>query len=148
MAPPASPSSPLYLFYASYDVAFTPLIASYPTEIWQYALRADSVGLVLFSTQVALFFNIFANPIALDAIAWKYYIVFVAMLAIITAVMYVAYPETRGYSLEEIARVFDGDEAEFPKEETVLEDVRRSHSVKQVKPAVEAVVTVNIPEKT
>lgn len=63
------------------------------------------------STQTALFFNIFVNPIALDAIAWRYYLVYVGLLVIITATMYFFYPETNGHSLEEMARVFDSDHA-------------------------------------
>ena len=57
----------LYAFYAFYDIAFTPPLGSY--EIWQYTLPARGVALVHFATQVAVFFNIFVNPIALAAIA-------------------------------------------------------------------------------
>jgi Sugar (and other) transporter len=64
------------------------------------------------STVLAIFFNIFINPIALTAIAWKYYIVFVAVLISMILTVYFFYPETRGYSLEQIAVIFDGEDAE------------------------------------
>lgn len=76
---------------------------------------------------VAVSFNIFVNPIALEAIAWKYYIVFVAVLVGGTFVCYFYYPETRGYTLEEIAVVFDGDEAEVPSLAVTKEDTAPDH---------------------
>ena len=54
------------------------------------------------------------NPIALDSIAWKYYIVFVVVLIIYGVTVWFAFPETKGYSLEQMAVVFDGDAAEVP----------------------------------
>jgi hypothetical protein len=54
------------------------------------------------------------NPVALDSIAWKYYIVFVVVLILYGITVFFAYPETKGYSLEQMAVVFDGDAAEVP----------------------------------
>jgi len=51
------------------------------------------------------------NPIGLETIGWKYYIVFCVLLVIFLAVTYFVFPETRGHSLEEIAEVFDGPQA-------------------------------------
>lgn len=118
----------LYTFYVFYDIAFTPLLGSYPTEIWKYTLRAGGVALVQFAIQVAIFFNIFVNPIALAAIAWKYYILFIALLIVIIAVIYFFYPETRGYTLEEIARVFDGENAAISSEGASIDAVKKHHA--------------------
>lgn len=82
----------------------------------------QGVALVHFATQVAVFFNVFVNPIALAAIAWKYYILFVVLLIIITVTIYFFYPETRGYTLEEIARVFEN--AAVPLEGAVMDGVK------------------------
>jgi hypothetical protein len=119
----------LFLFYGSYDIAFTPLLFAYPAEIWAYTLRARGLAVTLVSTQVAVFFNIFVNPIALSAIGWKYYIVFAVLLVIITATAYLFYPETRGHSLEEMARVFDGDEAAVPTEGFVGEKIQGNNGI-------------------
>lgn len=51
-------------------------------------------------------FNTFVNPIALDAIGWKYYFVFVGVLIIYEITVYSLYPETRGYTLEQMAVIF------------------------------------------
>jgi MFS family permease len=101
----------LFLYYGGYDIAFTPLVMAYPAEIWPYALRAKGVALTSISTYLALLFNQFVNPIALDSIAWKYYILYICLLVVILVTIYLTYPETRGYSLEEIAVIFDGDVA-------------------------------------
>lgn len=127
----------LFLYYGFYDIAFTPLVISYPAEIWQYHLRSRGVAVASFSTFLALFFNLFVNPIALNSIAWKYYIVYVAILILICFTCYFFYPETRGRSLEEIAVVFDGDDAAVPREGVVLSAVehqmaKNEHSVDQV----------------
>ena len=50
----------------------------------------------------------FVNPIALENIGWHYYIVFCVLLVIIFATTWFLFPETKGYSLEEIAEIFDG----------------------------------------
>lgn len=59
----------------------------------------------------AIFFNTFVNSIALEAIAWKYYFVFIAVLVVMLITVYFFYPETRGYTLEQIAIVFDGEDS-------------------------------------
>ncbi|KAL1845006.1 hypothetical protein VTK73DRAFT_1348 [Phialemonium thermophilum] len=97
----------LFLYYGFYDIAFTPLVISYPAEIWPYTLRARGCALTQLSTYAGIFFNTFVNPIALDAIGWKYYVVFAVILVFILITVYFLYPETRGHSLEEMAVVFD-----------------------------------------
>ncbi|KAF4536491.1 Sugar transporter [Lasiodiplodia theobromae] len=102
----------LFLYYAAYDAAFTPLLVAYPCEIWPYALRARGVTVTIATTNVAILFNTLVNPIALEGIGWRYYIVYVVLLVVIGATCYFFYPETRGCSLEEVARVFDGEKAD------------------------------------
>ena len=88
---------------------------------------------------LAIFFNTFINPIALESIGWKYYIVFIVVLVIFGFTAYFFYPETRqetiiprdgiyglivitrGHSLEQMAVIFDGDNAEVaPSAETSM----------------------------
>lgn len=101
----------LFLMYGCFSLAFTPLLTAYPVEIWPYGLRARGLSVMWISTALAVFFNIFINPIALEAIGWKYYLLYVFILAGGAAVIYFTFPETRGHSLEEIARVFEGGHA-------------------------------------
>ncbi|KAJ5361511.1 Major facilitator superfamily domain general substrate transporter [Penicillium brevicompactum] len=101
----------LFIFFAGYCVALTPFLTSYPCEIWPYRLRARGLTVTWVATIVGMFFNTFVNPIALDAIAWRYYIVFIVVLMAFGVTAYFFYPETKGYSLEQIAVIFDGPNA-------------------------------------
>ena len=47
------------------------------------------------------------NPIGLEAIDWKYYIVYVVWLAIETTIIWFLYPETKGPTIEELSRLFE-----------------------------------------
>jgi H+/Cl- antiporter ClcA len=72
---------------------------------------------------IAIFINTFVNPIALEAIHWKYYIVFIIILALLFITVYFFYPETRGHTLEQMAVIFDGpngDADDVPPRPTAL----------------------------
>lgn len=94
-----------------YDIALTPLLVAYPVEIWPFRLRAKGLSVTMLTTLAAVFFNTFINPIALDAIQWKYYFVFVAVLVAMILTVWFYYPETRGRTLENMAYLFDGEDA-------------------------------------
>jgi hypothetical protein len=51
------------------------------------------------------------NPIGLQHLAWKFYFVYIAILVIECLCIWFLFVETRGPTLEEIARLFDGAEA-------------------------------------
>ncbi|KAF7560276.1 hypothetical protein G7046_g3867 [Stylonectria norvegica] len=101
----------LFAFFFHYDIAWTPLLFGYPTEIFPYYLRSKGIAVELFAIYGSLVVQAFVNPIGLDRIGWKYYIVFCCTLVVFLFVTYFLFPETKGYSLEEIARIFDGDDA-------------------------------------
>jgi hypothetical protein len=67
--------------------------------------------LMFFCVDASLFFNSYVNPIALDKINWKYYIVYDVWLAFELLIVYLFWVETRNTPLEEIVKFFDGDEA-------------------------------------
>ncbi|KAF9499272.1 hexose transporter [Pleurotus eryngii] len=101
----------IFLFYASYDIAFSPLIVSYTVEILPFALRAKGFTVFNFAISLSLIFNQYVNPVALDAIQWKYYIVYCCWLAFELVFLYFFIIETKNRSLEETAALFDGEEA-------------------------------------
>lgn len=57
-----------------------------------------------------MFFNTYVNPIALDAIGWKYYIVYCVWILVEIATVYFFFPETSGRSLEELSFMFESKE--------------------------------------
>lgn len=58
-----------------------------------------------------LIFNGYANPVAMEAISWKYYIVYICVLAVEVILVFFFFPETKGKTLEEVGFIFDGDTA-------------------------------------
>ncbi|KAJ7719436.1 hexose transporter [Mycena maculata] len=98
----------IFLFYAAYDLAFTPLIVTYTLEILPYNIRAKGFNIFNFTISVALIFNQYVNPIAFAALSWKYYIVYSAWLAFEVVFLYFFVIETRNRTLEETAAIFDG----------------------------------------
>ncbi|KAF7594593.1 hypothetical protein BBP40_008860 [Aspergillus hancockii] len=98
----------LFIFFAGYGIALTPFLTAYPCEIWPFRLRSRGLTVTWVATICAIFFNTFVNSIALDTIAWKYYIVFIVVLLVYGMTAYFFYPETKGYTLEQIAVIFDG----------------------------------------
>ncbi|CAI7600619.1 unnamed protein product [Penicillium glandicola] len=112
----------LFIFFAGYCIALTPFLTAYPCEIWPYRLRSRGLTVTWVSTIVGMFFNTFVNPIALEAIAWRYYIVFIVVLMVFGVTAYLFYPETKGYSLEQIAVIFDGPDALVGDARTIYMD--------------------------
>lgn len=98
----------LFVFYFHYDIAYTPLLMSYPTEIFTYSLRSKGISCELVAIYVSLVIQAFVNPIGMENLGWKYYIVFCCLLVVFLGVTYFFFPETKGRGLEEITELFDG----------------------------------------
>lgn len=99
----------------------SPFLVAYPCEIWQFGLRSRGLTVAWCTTAASIFLNSFVNPIALEALGWKYYLVFVVLLAAWGFVVYFTFPETRGHTLEQMAILFDGDSA-VPEQAVVLQE--------------------------
>ncbi|KAJ7494748.1 general substrate transporter [Mycena galericulata] len=100
----------IFLFYAFYDIAYTPMLVSYTLEILPYKIRAKGfavMNLVVFLTSA---FNQFVNPWAIGAIGWFYYLVYMGWLAIELTFIWFYIVETKGRTLEETAILFDGEQ--------------------------------------
>ncbi|KAF9875365.1 hexose transporter protein [Colletotrichum karsti] len=101
----------LFLFYASYDIAYTPMSYGYPTEILTYSLRTKGLAIYIVTVAIAVSLNTWINPIALDALGWKYYAIYIVINAALLAIQYFKFPETKDRTIEEIATIFDGTHA-------------------------------------
>lgn len=90
----------IFLYYAFYDIAYTPLLVVYAVEILPFRLRAKGFAAMVhiapslfrtfntkftelfrplaffqsFTISLALIFNQYVNPVALAKLRWKYYI--------------------------------------------------------------------------
>jgi hypothetical protein len=57
-----------------------------------------------------LFFKQYLNPIALDNLHSRYYIFYCCFLAVEVVVIWLFYVETRYVPLEEMTKIFDGED--------------------------------------
>ena len=67
----------------------------------------------------ALFFNQYVNPIAMNALHWKYYIFYCVFLGFEVVVVYFFYVETKYLPLEEVTKIFDGEDVAAKTNETL-----------------------------
>ncbi|ODQ77245.1 hypothetical protein BABINDRAFT_181856 [Babjeviella inositovora NRRL Y-12698] len=103
----------IFMYYASYNIGMNGVPFLYITEILPYSLRVKGLNIGNSWIAICLIYNGFVNPVAMDAIEWRYYIVYCCILAVEFAVVYFTFVETAGYSLEEVAKVFGEDPADF-----------------------------------
>ncbi|WVQ83711.1 hypothetical protein IAT38_005855 [Cryptococcus sp. DSM 104549] len=84
-----------------------PIIYSYPAEVQTFSMR--SKGLLVWNTvnQLEGAYVTWVDAVALDAIGYKYYIVYMPLIIIQWVLIYFFMVETRGFTLEEIATAFD-----------------------------------------
>ncbi|KAG8216727.1 hexose transporter [Butyriboletus roseoflavus] len=101
----------IFLFSSAYALAFSPLVISYTVEILPFNLRAKGLCIFNFVVSLALIFNQYVNPIALAALGWKYYLVYVCWLACEFVFLWFFIVETKDRTLEETAALFDGEDA-------------------------------------
>jgi MFS family permease len=70
----------IFLYYIAYNIGFSGMLVSYSSEILPYRLRAKGLTIMFFCVDLSLWFNQYVNPIALESIEWKYYIVYCVFL--------------------------------------------------------------------
>ncbi|GFZ46304.1 hypothetical protein JCM24511_04551 [Saitozyma sp. JCM 24511] len=100
----------LYIFYIFYNASFSVLGNLYVAEILPFGLRAKGMSIYVTTQSVSLAFNQYVNPVALTAIAWKYYLVYIGVQVLLIIFAITMLKETKGYTIEEVSRLFDGQE--------------------------------------
>ncbi|KAF3904212.1 hypothetical protein ABW21_db0203243 [Orbilia brochopaga] len=99
----------IFLYTPFYNVGYNALTYTYLVELFPYHIRASGIAFFQIFGRLAGFFNNFVNPIALQAISWKYYITYCVWLGFEIVFVYFMFPETAGRTLEELAFLFEGD---------------------------------------
>ncbi|KAH7107183.1 hexose transporter [Auriculariales sp. MPI-PUGE-AT-0066] len=105
----------IFLFNGAYAIAYTPLLVSYTVEILPFQIRAKGLAIMNLSVTASLVFNQYINPIAWDALNWKYYVIYVAWDVFEFGFMWMYAIETKGRTLEECSLLFDGKDAQLQK---------------------------------
>lgn len=111
------------------------LAYTYLVELFPYQQRAKGISVEQLTVRFAVFFNTYVNPIALDAISWRYYIVYCVWIFVEIATVYWLFPETHNRTLEELSFMFEGKAVQDKVQQNVdkvlqveLEDVKRRTS--------------------
>lgn len=99
----------IFFFYLFHNVGLNGLPYLYVTEILPFSHRAKGLNIFQGTQMLCLIYNGYVNAIAMEAISWRYYIVFVCLLAVECVLVTLFFPETSGYTLEEVAGVFGDD---------------------------------------
>ncbi|CAH00184.1 uncharacterized protein KLLA0_D00374g [Kluyveromyces lactis] len=105
----------IFLYYLSYNFGFNGFPNLYTTEILPYTLRGKGLTIFQLAISISVIFNGFVNPVAMDAIEWKYYIFYCCFLAVEIVVCYFTFVETSGRSLEEVDEVFGDGITQLPE---------------------------------
>ncbi|KAJ7811307.1 general substrate transporter [Mycena olivaceomarginata] len=101
----------IWLFSVSYALAWSGLLVAYTVEIMPFKIRAKVLMVMNLWIQVALVINQYVNLLGFQHLNpnWKFYTTYTFELVLI----YIFYVETTGPTLEEIARIFDGERLRF-----------------------------------
>ncbi|KAI9480666.1 MAG: general substrate transporter [Benjaminiella poitrasii] len=97
----------IYLFVASFATTWGPLGWIYPAEIYPLRVRAMAVSLSTASNWLFNWVLNFVVPLLMERIHYGLYLLFAAFNFLMALHVFIAYPETKGYTLEEMDIVFE-----------------------------------------
>lgn len=130
----------IFVYYFFYDIAWTPLLQAYPVEIFPYTLRGRGLSITYISSFAGLILGNQVNPIAMENIAWRYYIVFCCILAALLIVIWFLFPETKGRTLEEIRNIFEPEAdlrtKNFAEQHESIEQDSKRHDTTRIEATV------------
>ncbi|EXJ78445.1 hypothetical protein A1O1_08845 [Capronia coronata CBS 617.96] len=116
----------IFCYYGMAGFAWPGLTIGYCAEILPYNIRAKGLSLTFAGVAVASILNQYVNPIGLQHLAWKFYIVYIVILVIECLCIYFFYVETRGSSLEELAVLFDGEDSNVAGKHGTMGEVMKA----------------------
>ena len=92
------------------NVGLNSLAYTYVVELFPYTQRSQGLAFKQLIGRLGNFFNAYVNPIALDAIGWKYYIFYCVWLIVEALIVYFVFPETHDRTLEDLSFFLEGKE--------------------------------------
>lgn len=97
----------IYLFVAAFATTWGPLGWIYPAEIYPLRVRAMAVSMSTASNWLFNWILNFVVPLMMQRIHYGLYLLFAAFNFLMALHVYIAYPETKGYTLEEMDIIFE-----------------------------------------
>jgi MFS family permease len=119
----------IFLYYGVAGFAWPGLTVAYCAEILPFGIRAKGLAINFALTAASSVFNQYVNPLGLDHLRWRFYFVYIAILVIECLCIWFLFVETKGPTLEEIAILFDGEDAHVADANQLCLDfkARREH---------------------
>ncbi|EAW12294.1 putative MFS hexose transporter [Aspergillus clavatus NRRL 1] len=103
----------IWLFGVSYDVGFSGLLIAYALEVLPFKLRAKGMMIMNITVQAILAISNQTNMVAWKNLPhhWNFMLFYTLWDFCELIFVYFMYPETKGNTLEEVAHIFDGEQA-------------------------------------
>ena len=98
----------IFIYNATYAWGITPLTVLYPPEVLSFDIRAAGMDIYTFTTKLCGLFVTMVVPFGLATISWKVYIINASVDILMVAFVLLYWVETRGLTLEEVDKLFDG----------------------------------------
>ncbi|RCI12537.1 hypothetical protein L249_0169 [Ophiocordyceps polyrhachis-furcata BCC 54312] len=102
----------LFVFQGAFTIGFQATVWVYPSEILPLGLRQKGSSLSTAANWIFNYMIVQMTPIAIDNIGWRTYIIFAVFNAIWVPIIFFCFPETKGLELEEVDRLFAGNDFE------------------------------------
>ncbi|KAK1993854.1 sugar transporter [Colletotrichum falcatum] len=111
----------IYLYSGVHNLGWTGAQMLYIVEILPYTIRAKGMAMFSLVAGICGAFNTYVNPLGIAAMSWKFYLFYVGWIVVQFVVVYLVFPETKGPSLEQIALLFDGNDAQVGRVNAVAD---------------------------
>ncbi|KAK5945215.1 hypothetical protein PMZ80_002419 [Knufia obscura] len=108
----------MFVYLVGYAWILNSFGYAYAPEILPMEIRSTGLGLGFAMLNAIIIMLVQVTPIAVEAISWRYFLIFVFMDAIFVVVFYFYFPETANVPLEEVAALF-GDKVAFTLHDAV-----------------------------
>ncbi|KDN70438.1 putative sugar transporter [Colletotrichum sublineola] len=113
----------IYLYSGVHNLGWTGAQMLYIVEILPYTIRAKGMAMFSLVAGICGAFNTYVNPLGIAAMSWKFYFFYVGWIIVQFVVVYLVFPETKGPSLEQIALLFDGNDAQVGRVNAVADEM-------------------------
>jgi len=114
----------MFMFYVGYSLIIGAFNYTYIPEIMPNAIRAAGVGTTYAMSYSMIIMFVQVTPIAIEAISWKYFVIFVISDVIFLVLFYLYFPETTNKTLEEISEIFGDPVAVYITEASEKVDLK------------------------
>ncbi|KFY22206.1 hypothetical protein V493_06775 [Pseudogymnoascus sp. VKM F-4281 (FW-2241)] len=96
-----------FAFSPCYNMGNNALTYTYLVELFPYAERSRGIGIEQIFGKLGGFFSTYVNPLAIDALNWKFFAIYCGWIFFELSFVFLMYPETQGRTLEELAFLFE-----------------------------------------